>query len=133
MQFTFKKAYFKNPVEISSLKKKNPTTGLITALQEERNMKQNRRHSGCRPVKFSTISHNNMQACLHCWIQCRCSRTVSGLWSCSIDDKMASGQRLESSAYIHAVYSMFHLCLNSVAITLSLQSYLKILISKYLF
>lgn len=28
-------------------------------------MKKNRRRFGCQPVKFSTISHNNMQACLY--------------------------------------------------------------------
>lgn len=72
-------------------KKKNPTTGLITALQEERNMKKNRRHSGCQPVKFSTISHNNMQACLFCRVQCNCRRSRSGIWSYPINDKMASG------------------------------------------
>lgn len=56
---TLKKKQWKFP----ALKKFGCSNNCFAA----RNMKRNRRRSGCQPVKFSTISHNNMQARLYPW------------------------------------------------------------------
>lgn len=56
---TLKKKQWKFPV----LKKFDCSNNCFAG----RNMKRNRRRSGCQPVKFSTISHNNMQARLYSW------------------------------------------------------------------